>query len=258
MLKKLVLGVFISMMTLGFAYAEEKPAYENAIGYQDAVNGLSFAPNITEMISKIGKIESVDIAINKNKNPDAYVLNYNIDYKANRINVTEIENNAFLRVDNLRVTSFNDLSYLRIYTNVPFTTRTLQTDNYKVTYTVGSGYLYKVVVETKYQESKYKENFNREQQKEYLTARTYNYLNNNGYKSLSTWYKESNQFIKDDMMVDIDTPEIIENPNLSSPSQYFSVSVTNEHLMQEYKKGKRTAYNTAVNQSFNDFDRVMK
>jgi hypothetical protein len=127
-----------------------------------------------------------------------------------------------------------------------------------VSYTVGNGYLYKIVLETKYQESKYKENFDREQQKEYLTARTYNYLNNNGYKSLSTWYKQNNQFIKDDMIVNIDTPEGGDNSKMSKPSEYFSVSVTNERLMQEYKRGKRTAYNTEVNKTFRDFDRVMK
>jgi hypothetical protein len=261
MLKKLLLGLFIGMMTLGFAYAEEKPVYyvnKDAIGYQDATNELSFSPSFTDMISKIGKVDAFEIAINKTKNPDAFLLNNDLNYKASRINLTDISENNFLRIGNIALSSIGDVSFLRIYTNVPFSTRTIQTENYKVTYTVGNGYLYKVVLETKYKEAKYKENFDREQQKEYLTARTYNYLNNNGYKSLSTWYKQNNQFIKDDMLIDVDTPQVVDNQNLSAPSQYFTVSVTNEQLMQEYKKGKRTAYNTAVNQSFNDFDRVMK
>jgi hypothetical protein len=261
MLKKLLLGLFVGMMTLGFAYAEEKPVYyvnKDAIGYQDATNGLNFSPSFTDMISKIGKVDAFEIAINKTKNPDAVLLNNNLNYKASRINLTEIDENNFLRIGNIALSSVGDVSFLRIYTNVPFSTQTIQTENYKVSYTVGNGYLYKIVLETKYQESKYKENFDREQQKEYLTARTYNYLNNNGYKSLSTWYKQNNQFIKDDMLIDMDTPEVVDNNNLSTPSQYFSVSVTNERLMQEYKRGKRTAYNTEVNKTFRDFDRVMK
>ena len=74
---------------------------------------------------------------------------------------------------------------------------------------------------------------------------------------MSSWYNQNNKFLKNDLIVEVDTSEEVDkSPNL--PSNYFSVSVTNERLMQEYKKGKRIAYNTAVNQSFNDFDRLMK
>lgn len=260
MLRKLIVGLFIGMLAFGSVNAEEKTityTVEKAIGYEDAVNGLTFSPSLTDMISKIGEVDAFDIAINKEKNPDAVILNNNLNYSDTRINLTDIQDNQVIQRDNIAMYSNNGVAYLRIFTNVPFTTRTIQTGNYKITYTVGNRYLYKVLVETKYQEDKYKEKFDRDRQKEYLTARTYNYLSNNGYKSLSIDDKK-NKFIKDDLMVAVDTPEEVNNPNLSMPSQYFSVSITNERLMQDYKSGKKIAYNTAVNKAFNDFDRLMK
>ena len=248
------------MLAVGSVSAEEKViAYtgENSIGYQDAVQGLSFSPSLTDMVSKIGKVNTFDVAINKENNPDATVQNNSLNYKETKFNLSDIKDNQVIARDGIALHSFNGVTYVRIFTNVPFTTQTILTENYRVTYTIGNGYLYQVVVDTKYQEAKYKENFNREQQKEYLTARTHNYLSNNGYRSMSAWYNQNNKFIKDDMIVEVDTPEDVNNPQVVA-SKYFSISVTNERLMQDYKKGKRMAYNSAVNKSFNDFDRIMK
>ena len=260
MLRKFIVSLFIGMLAVSSVYAEEKDITytgENAIGYQDAINGLSFSPSLTDMVNKIGKVAAFEIAINKDKNPVASLLNNNLTYKESKFDLTAITDNQLFKRDGVAMYSSNGIMYFKVFTDTPFSTRRIETENYRVTYTVGNGYLYKVDVETKYQEAKYKENFNSQQQKEYLTARTHNYLSNNGYKSMSSWYNQNNKFLKNDLIVEVDTSEEVDkSPNL--PSNYFSVSVTNERLMQEYKKGKRTAYNTAVNQSFNDFDRLMK
>lgn len=260
MVRKLIVGLFIGMLSVSAVKAEDKViAYidENAIGYKDAVKGLSFSPSLTEMVSKLGKVNAFDVAINQENNPDATVRNNSLNYKETKFDLRGISDNQVISRDGFMLYSSNGVAYVRIFTDLPFTTQTILTENYRVTYTIGNGYLYKVVIETKYQEAKYKENFDRQQQKEYLTARTHNYLNNNGYKTMSSWYNKNNKFIKDDLIVEVDTSEEVDK-SPSKSSNYFSVSVTNERLMQEYKKGKRTAYNTEVNKAFNDFDRVMK
>ena len=248
------------MLAVSSVHAEEKPITytgENAIGYQDAINGLSFSPSLTDMVNKIGKVAAFEIAINKDKNPVAYLLNNNLNYKETKFDLMAITDNEFFKRDGVAMYSSNGIMYFKMFTDTPFSTRTIETENYRVTYTVGNGYLYKVTVDTKYQEAKYKENFDQKQQQEYLITRTQNYLSNNGYQSMSSWYNTNNKFIKDDLIVDINTPE--DDTHLErAPLNYFRVSVTNERLMQEYKKGKRTAYNTAVNKTFNDFDRIMK
>jgi hypothetical protein len=260
MVRKLIVGLFISMLAVGSVNAEEIDityTSKYAIGYKDAVNRLSFSPSLTDMVNKIGKVDAFEIAINRDKNPVAFMLNNSLNYKETKFDLTAIADNQFFERNSVAMYSNNGIIYVKTFTDTPFSTRTIETENYRVTYTVGNGYLYKVVIETKYQEAKYKENFDRQQQKEYLTARTHNYLNNNGYKTMSSWYNKNNKFIKDDLIVEVDTSEEVDK-SPSKPSNYFSVSVTNERLMQEYKKGKRTAYNTEVNKAFNDFDRVMK
>lgn len=260
MLRKIIVGLLIGMLSISSVNAADKViAYigENAIGYQDAVQGLSFSPSLTDMVSKIGKVNAFDVAINKENNPDATVQNNSLNYKETKFDLRDISDNEVFSRDGVTLHSLNGVAYVRISTNVPFTTQTILTENYRVTYTIGNGYLYKVTVDTKYQEAKYKENFDQKQQQDYLTTRTQNYLSNNGYKSMSSWYNTNNKFIKDDMIVDVNTPEDDNRPE-RAPLNYFRVSVTNERLMQEYKTGKRTAYNSAVNKTFSDFDRIMK
>ena len=260
MVRKLIVGLFIGMLSISAVNAEDKViAYidKNAIGYQDAVKGLSFSPSLTEMVSKLGKVNAFDVAIDQENNPDATVQNNSLNYKETKFDLRDIRDNQVISRDGFILYSSNGVAYVRIFTDLPFTTQTILTENYRVTYTIGNGYLYKVTVDTKYQESKYKENFDRQQQKEYLTARTHNYLSNNGYQSMSSWHNKNNKFLKDDLIVEVDTSEEVDN-SPSIASNYFSVSVTNERLMQEYKRGKRTAYNTAVNETFRNFDRLMK
>ena len=169
MLRKFIVSLFIGMLAVSSVYAEEKVITytgENAIGYQDAINGLSFSPSLTDMVNKIGKVAAFEIAINKDKNPVASLLNNNLTYKESKFDLTAITDNQFFKRDGVAMYSSNGIMYFKVFTDTPFSTKAIETENYRVTYTVGNGYFYKDDVETKYQEAKYKENFNSQQQKE--------------------------------------------------------------------------------------------
>jgi len=275
-MKKLLLILMLSTTILGNAVAKDNDVYyteRNAIGYNDAIKGKRFPASMSEITQKLGKVKAFDIAINTKNNQDVYVANPNAqpiskvesnsyrignlytenEYKkstftADKIKVSDITNNQLLHLKNIELSSINDISFVRIYTDVPLTTNTIYSDNYKVTYTVGNGYLYKIVIGTKYPAEN-------KTQKEYLTLKTEDYLSYNGYKSLSSLMNRNNKYIKDDIIVELDAPDETKD---QKSLNYFNVSITNERLMQSYERNKNTQYNASITNSLEDFNRVMK
>lgn len=268
MLKKILISLGISLIIIGNVNAtSDKIEYidENAIGYKEASEGRKFPASISEMISKLGKVDTFDTAISRSNNKDIY-LNTTVSnaietlytnnkqiilkevktiaYNDKRINLSDINSNRMLGIDNMTLFVKNDINFVRMYTDIPFTTKTIYSDNYKISYTMGNGYLYKIVIGTKY----------RKDQNEYLTIKTKDYLNYNEYRAFPIGSSNRDLYMKDDLLVEVDAADEVD----PKASEYFNVSITNERLMQSYQRNKRAYDNVNMTQSLKDFDRVMK
>lgn len=275
MLKKIVLSLLMTLVMASGAHANDDKVYyinEAAIGYKDAKAQEKFPASISEMINKLGKVSTFDTAISRS-NKDIY-LNTNVSeameetytydknittsrvikiaYTSKKINLSEITPHRFLRIDNMFLFAENDINFVRMYTDIPFTTKTIYSDNYKVSYTIGNGYLYKIVIGTKYKKDSDKTSI--KNQKEYLSIKTHDYLNYNEYRAFPTGSSNRNLYLKGDLLVEVDAADEVD---LNS-SEYFNISITNERLMQAYQRNKTAYDNANVNQSLKDFDRVMK
>lgn len=254
MLKKIVLGLLLGLSTLSISAAElTTESHENAVGYKDAKAGDRFPAALSIQTSLIGKRDSFELAFNKEKNKDAYVLIYDIDFTSKRINLGELNENSILAKDNLKFTSDADISYLKIDTNVPFMINKIQSDNYIVTYTVGNGYLYKVDIETKYQEKKYDANYDSDKQEFIMMKKTEAYLKSHDYKKIESWVYPDRKYEKGDIIVNLEQPT-----SFSFRSDYYLISIENKKLLDEYKQNQENNYNKEVNNSFDDFDRLLK
>lgn len=254
MLKKIVLGLLMSTVMLTASASDSTVTeHEKAIGYQSAKAGAGFPVGLFELGNYIGKRDSFELAFNKDKNKDTFVDTYSTDNKVERIYLAKMAPNDVIKKEKLTFSSSNDNSYLKIDTTGPLTLHKIAISDYNVIYTVGNGYLYKIVIETRYKNKENDENYDREDEELSRKQKADNYLTKNGYEKVVSIFFSERKYKKGDIIVDVEQPS-----TFKEPYNYFVISIENDKLLQEYQKAQNIEYMKKVKANGDNFDKILK
>jgi len=253
MIKRLMIGMLamsISVLALASTkndndFPADSDPHEYAIGYKNAKNGSGYPPEISEIVSNVGKRDYFEVAINaeKTKGVIAHVGLTNI-------NLSQMTENQVYSVDDIIFIKENGISIIKVLTKGDLKNLLITDNDYAVTYKTGGGYFLMGIIETNY-----KPENSITEQKDYLTDKTRLYLKDKGYKENDAWYtmREYPTFVKDDIVIRLPPTVYLRNSEKS-----FVITIENKKHSEKYKETQEVKYNTEFKDKFPRFDQILK
>lgn len=253
MIKRLMIGMLaMSMSVLALAstkndnnFPVDSDPHEYAIGYKNAKNGSGYPPEISEIVSNVGKRDYFEVAINTEKTKGVLA-----HIGLNHINLSDMNENHVTYIDDIIFTKVDGISIIKVLTKGDLKNLVITDNDYTVTYKTGGGYFLMGIIETNY-----KPENSITEQKEYLTDKTRLYLKDKGYKENDAWYtvREYPTFVKEDIVIRL-PPVVYQRTSEKS----FVITIENKKHSEKYKETQEVKYNTEFKDKFPRFEQILK
>lgn len=196
-----------------------------AIGYIDTKNGEGFPPSLTEITKGFGKRSTVEVAT-----PPTVSINIKDKVKDNiKVTITDKANVYTIPTQDSEIVEFNS-------------------NKYKVSYTVGSGYFYGAEVVLKYDTK-----FFIEEQQAFLNDKVLRYLEYNGFKEV----KKMMGFVKNNIYKRGDITVVVTS-EYQGRNNGVVVTIFDEEINKDIASRFDTAISKDIKSNVKEVDSFLK